>query len=155
MRSKDAIVLRARRFCSEACFTVALQRRRLRSAEPEDDSFVFRWWADLQFLIVALRRLRRSAEIAMRIPEFSVEVRAALDEFDKSLPGMTKMRNVGEHVDSYAVNDRKRRVMSVDSGQLQVGVFDGTVYTWLGESLNIDTALVAAEKLCEHIKQLR
>ncbi len=91
----------------------------------------------------------------MRIPEFSVEVRAALDEFDKSLPGMTKMRNVGEHVDSYAVNDRKRRVMSVDSGQLQVGVFDGTVYTWLGESLNIDTALVAAEKLCEHIKQLR
>jgi hypothetical protein len=155
MQSKDANLLRARRFCGEACFTVALQRRRLRSSEPEDDSFVFRWWADLQFLIVALRRLRRSAEIAKRIPEFSVEVSAAIDEFDKSLPGLTKMRNVGEHVDAYAMNDPKRRVVSVDSGQLQVGCFDGTVYTWLGESLNIDIALAAAEKLCERIKQLR
>ena len=155
MRSKDATLMRARRFCSEACFTVALQRRRLRSAEPEDDSFVFRWWADLQFLIVALRRLRRSAEIATRIPEFSVEVRAAVEEFDKSLPGLRKMRNVGEHVDSYAVNDPKRYDASVDSGQLQVGLFDETVYTWLGESLNIDTALAAAEKLCHRVKQLR
>ncbi|MFZ3265625.1 MAG: hypothetical protein WA172_16585 [Terriglobales bacterium] len=91
----------------------------------------------------------------MRIPEFSVELRAAVAEFDKSLPGLSKMRNVGEHVDAYAVNDPKRHDASVDSGQLQVGFFDGTVYTWLGESLNIDTALAAAEKLCEHIKQLR
>jgi len=155
MRSKDAILMRARRLCSEACFTVALQRRRLRSAEPEDNSFVFRWWADLQFLIVALRRLRRSAEIATRIPEFSVEVKVAIEEFDKSLPGLTKMRNVGEHVDAYAVNDPKRRDVSVDSGQLQVGFFDGTVYTWLGQSLNIDNALQAAEKLCVRIKQLK
>lgn len=154
MRPKDAILMRARRLCSEACCTVALQCRRLRSTEPEDSSFVFRWWADLQFLIVALRRLRRSAEIAMRVPEFSTEVRAAIDEFDRSLPGLTKMRNVGEHVDDYAANDPKRRDLSVDSWQLQAGSFDGTVYVWLGESLNIDTALAAAEKLFERIKQL-
>jgi hypothetical protein len=91
----------------------------------------------------------------MRIPELSAEVKAALDEFDKSLPGLTKMRNVGEHVDAYAVNDPKRRAVSVDSGQLQAGCFDGTVYDWLGESLNIDTALSSAEKLYARIKQLK
>jgi hypothetical protein len=65
------------------------------------------------------------------------------------------MRNVGEHVDAYAVNDLKRHDRSVDAGQLQAGLFDGTVYTWLGESLNIDTALGAAEKLYAHVQQLR
>jgi hypothetical protein len=56
-------------------FTVALQRRRIRSKEPEDDVFVMRWWADLQFYIVALRRLRRAAELASRVP-------SAKDTFD-------------------------------------------------------------------------
>lgn len=82
-------------------------------------------------------------------------MKAAIEAFDRSLPGLTKMRNVGEHVDAYAVNDPKRRVASVDAGHLQVGSFDGTAYTWLGESLDIDVALAAAEKLCERIKQLR
>ena len=49
---------RAKSFCNEACFTIALQHRRLKTTEPEDGVFVFRWHADLQFLIVALRRLR-------------------------------------------------------------------------------------------------
>jgi hypothetical protein len=48
-------------------FTVALQRRRTRSNEPEDEGFVMRWWADLHFFIVALRRLRRAAELASRV----------------------------------------------------------------------------------------
>ncbi len=91
----------------------------------------------------------------MHIPELALEVKAAVEEFDKALPGLTRMRNVGEHVDAYAVNNPKRRDLSVDSGQLQVGCFDGTVYTWLGESLNIDSALGASEKLCERIKKLR
>jgi hypothetical protein len=116
---------------------------------------VFRWWADLQFLIVALRRLRRSAEIAVRVPELSAEVKVALDEFDKSLPGLTLMRNVGEHVDDYAVNDPKRHTVSVDTGQLQAGWFDGIVYHWLGKSLNVDTALSSAEELYARIKQLK
>lgn len=55
---------RARSLANEATFTVALQRRRVRSKEPEDDAFVVRWWADRQLFIVALRRLRRAAEFA-------------------------------------------------------------------------------------------
>ena len=68
-RPSDAAILeRARSLATEAISTVALQRRRPRSTEPEDGVFVFRWWADLQFLIVALRRLRRAAQLAARTP---------------------------------------------------------------------------------------
>ena len=65
--SDAAIMERARSLANEAMFTLALQRRRIRSNGPEDDIFVMRWWADLQFLIVALRRLRRTAELAGRV----------------------------------------------------------------------------------------
>ena len=44
--SDEAVLKRARSLCSEACFTVAPQHRRLRSTEPEDKAFIFRWWAD-------------------------------------------------------------------------------------------------------------
>jgi hypothetical protein len=57
--------------------TVALQRRRLRSTEPEDKDFILHWFADLQFLIVSLRRLRRSAAIAAHVPLVAAEIRRA------------------------------------------------------------------------------
>lgn len=57
------------------------------------------------------------------------------------------MRNVGEHVDGYAVDAASRHENSVSRLQLQAGSWDGTVYSWLGESLNVDVALNAAEKL--------
>lgn len=94
--------------CNEACFTVALQHRRLQTSEPEDDIFVFRWWADLQFLVVALRRLRRSAAIGARISSVSERINQAISSFDKRLPGLAKMRNIGEHIDDYAVDASKR-----------------------------------------------
>lgn len=57
----DAAALeRAKSLANWACYTIALQRRRLQSGEPEDETFIFRWWADLEFLVVTLRRLRRA-----------------------------------------------------------------------------------------------
>jgi hypothetical protein len=132
---------------------IALQHRRLRSQEPEDEVFVFRWWADLQFLIVALRRLRRSAEIVARIPRVSGIVNSAIQEFDGALPCLSKMRNVGEHIDSYAVDAPSRHDKSVSCQQLQVGTWDGTVYCWLGESLDIDVALDVSQRLFGEIKK--
>ncbi len=67
MQSEADILERARSLCSEGCFAVALQHRRLRSKEPEDEVFILRWWTDLQFLIVSLRRLRRSALTAAHV----------------------------------------------------------------------------------------
>ncbi len=148
--SEAAILERMLSLCNEACFTVALQRRRLRTVEPEDAKFVFRWWADLQFLIVALRRLRRSAALGVRIPSVSERVTRAIDAFDKMLPDLAKMRNIGEHVDDYAVDAPKRRYADVDRKQLQVGTWDGTVYRWIGE-LNVDVAHEAAEQLMREL----
>jgi hypothetical protein len=147
-KPSDLVVLRqAFRLASEAVCTVALQRRRLRSKEPEDEAFVFRWWADLQFLIVALRRLRRAAELASRVPSAKSKLSTALKRFDDSLPGLTVMRNVGEHIDDYAAESTGRRHKQVDRRWLQVGTFDGTTYEWLGEKLNVDDAHNAATEL--------
>jgi hypothetical protein len=102
---------------------------------------------DFQFLIVALRRLRRAAELAARVPCVQAYVADAIREFDKSLLGLRKMRNAGEHVDAYAVDDAKRHHREIDRRQLQVGSWDGKVFRWLEGELDTDSALDAAEKL--------
>lgn len=150
--SDAAILERAKRLCNEACFTVSLQHRRLRTTEPEDQVFVFRWWADLQFLIVALRRMRRSAELAGRVPVVSKVIAQAIGEFDRTLPDLAKMRNIGEHIDDYAVDAPKRRYADIDRRHLQVGTWDGKVYRWIGE-LDIDVALEAAERLFGAVRE--
>lgn len=144
---------------NEAMFTVALQIRRLRSEEPEDTDFVMRWWTDLQFLIVALRRLRRTAELAARTDP-SNSLREAMADFDAQLPGLRVMRNVGEHIDAYAVDTPGRHHREVDRRQLQVGGWDGRIYRWLldkdGEWLELDVekAKTAAEQLFEAVHSL-
>jgi len=57
------------------------------------------------------------------------------------------MRNVGEHIDDYALDSPKRRHRDVSRQALQVGTWDGTTYLWSGESLNIDVAHDAAHIL--------
>jgi hypothetical protein len=145
-RPSDLIILeRASSFANEAMFTIDLQRRRLRSKEVEDSAFVFRWWVDLQFFIIALRRLRRSAELACRVPSVTPQVSAALKEFDDSLPALATMRNVGEHIDDYVLE--KGHSKHIDGGMLQVGTWDGSTYEWLGEKMNVDVAHSAALRL--------
>jgi hypothetical protein len=148
--SDGAILERAFSLANEAMFTVALQRGRVRGTEPEDESFVFRWWADLQFLIVALRRLRRAAELARRVPAAAGDVAAALKAFDVALPMLPMMRNVGEHIDDYALD--RGRDKHVSRQALQVGAWDGRTYSWLGESLNVDVAHAAAEGLWSAVR---
>ena len=58
--SPAATYERARRLANIAVWTAQLQRRRLATDEPEDSEFLFRRWADFQFLIVALTRVRRA-----------------------------------------------------------------------------------------------
>jgi hypothetical protein len=148
MRPSDAAILeRAFSLVNEGMFTVELQRRRIRSAEPEDEKFIFRRWADLQFLVVALRRLRRAAQLAGNVPSVAQRISSALGEFDDSLPGLARMRNVGEHIADYALDNHKRHHKRVDPHQVQVGTLDGTTYEWLDMSLNVDDAHQAATKL--------
>src|SRR4051812_9869536 len=116
MSSPAASSERARRLANIGLHAIALQHRRLRSSEPEDDQFVMRWWADLQFLVIALRRFRRAVTIA--IADRDSDLKAALDSFDAALPSLETMRNIGEHLDAYAADDPKRHDKAIDRRQL-------------------------------------
>jgi hypothetical protein len=148
--SDAAIMERAHSLASEAIHMVALQRRRLQSDEPEDEIFVFRRWADFQFLVVSLRRLRRAGVLAAKPEASRPAIEGAIGEFDEALPHLQRMRNVGEHVDEYAIEKGHDR--GVDRRSLQVGRFDSTTLEWLGGDLNADDALAAAERLYLAIK---
>src|SRR5438876_156473 len=102
--SHGATYERARRLANLARWTVALQRRRLKTDEPEDGEFLFRRWADFQFLIVALTRLRRAATLAAKVPTLPNTIKGALANFDFALPTLKNMRDIAEHFDDYALN---------------------------------------------------
>jgi hypothetical protein len=144
----DAVIIeRAHSIANEAMWTVVLQHRRIRAKEPEDGMFVFRWWVDLQFFILALYRLRTAVKIARNISAISFSIDAAISQFDKDIPDLKKLRDIGEHIDEYAVDSQKRHDKSVDRKQLQVGTWKDPVYEWLDVSLNVDNSKIAAEKL--------
>jgi hypothetical protein len=145
--SDDAALERCCRLVNIELHAVALQRRRLRSSEPEDEDFIMRWWTDLGFLIVALLRLRRAAGVVLGTTYVSDELRSALATFDAATPSLHLMRNIAEHADDYAVDHPKRHVKTIDRRQLEVGDWDGTTFRWLHHQLNIDVALAAAEDL--------
>lgn len=150
-----AVLERAYSLTNEAMHTVALQFRRLKTVEPEDDTFVFRWWADLQFLILALCRLRRSAKVACNVSDIALEIKTALHKFDLAIPHLTKLRNIGEHIDEYAVDSDIRHDKTVNRKSLQVGTWDGAVYEWLDIKLDIETALTASEELYRSLQEAR
>jgi murein L,D-transpeptidase YcbB/YkuD len=141
---------RARRLANIAVWTIVLQHRRLRTREPEDGEFLFRRWADFQFLIVALTRLRRAGVLATKVPVIEKDIRAALHEFDVALPDLKKMRDIAEHFDDYAVDEGRNRQVSRKS--LEVGVIGETTFQWLGSELNADVALNASRRLFNAIQ---
>lgn len=155
MTGDEVIIERAIRLVNIELHAVALQRRRLASSEPEDDTFDLRWWTDLQFFIVALYRLRRYAGVASGISSDKSCVETALATFDAAVPELRVMRNIGEHTDEYALDSENRRVKSVDSKQLEVGSWNGQTYDWLGRSLDVDKALDAGECLFRALNALR
>jgi len=146
----------ARRLANSALWAVALQCRRLSWSEPEDDAFVFRRWADFDFLLVALRRFRRAVGLASPLVP---GLQAELDAFDAKLPDLNFLRNVSEHVDDYALGRGRDR--SVDPKMLQVSTLsdDGPTLSWLiaedghsPRSLNASVALAASKRLFEALQ---
>ena len=136
----------------EAYYAVALQCRRLQSEEPEDAYFLFRKWMDFQFLIVALWRLRTSTLIAAKFAISPNEIGNAIQKFDQTLPDLRKMRNVAEHIDDYAVESTRRKHLPTPRQLLECGTFDGTLFQWLGSSLDTKVALLAAGELWEAVR---
>ncbi len=145
---------RARRLANNAMFSVALQCRRLGTSEPEDKEFIFRKWADFDFLVVALIRLRRAAALAAKVKEIQTSVLNAINEFDTTLPNLKTMRDVAEHIDDYALDQGKKRAILRKSLGVSKMSRDGSTLEWLGGHLNTQEALIAAEKLFRELQNV-
>ena len=148
-----AIYERARRLANIAVRSVQLQCRRLQSPEPEDATFVFRKWADFDFLIVALTRLRCAAQLAAGVPQFQSSLVAAVEQFDRALPGLKGIRDVAEHIDEYALDQGRKKSVARQSLEVSTMEEEGPTLHWLGTSLNALEALQGSQILFTAIKQ--
>jgi len=147
------VLERAVSVANQAMCTLKLQRRRLASKEPEDDQFVFRFWADLEYFILSLNHLRRAALLAQRVDPVKDQLQTAIDQFNSDLPNLTMMRDVIEHIEDYGADDGRKHAVS--RRQLQVGTWDGTTFRWLKSELNVDDALAACLRLFGEIRSAR
>ncbi len=136
-----------------AMWSIELQCRRLETVEPEDAKFVLRKWADFDFLIVALTRLRRATGLAAQIPQLQPSLSTALVQFDKALPDLKKMRDVAEHVDDYAVDQGRHRAVSRKSLEVSTMEADGPTLCWLQARLNVREASLASRALFAALKE--
>lgn len=148
----DEILHRALSYALEALQAARVQAERAR-ADTQGDGGAGQWWIDLQFFIVALRRVRRSVEMAERIRSRPAEVVHALAEFDGEAPLVVLLRDVGEHIDAYALDVGRNE--SVTWRSVQQGQWDGKTVTWLDRKLDVDAALKAAQKLVGRLEEIR
>jgi len=63
------------------------------------------------------------------------------------------MRNIGEHIDLYAIDHPKRHDPTISRSKLQVAAWDSHNYRWLGIELNTDDALAAGHRLYSALRQ--
>ena len=82
-------------------------------------------------------------------------MRSALAVFEKAVPDLRRMRNIGEHADEYALDSDRRHVKSIGSGQIEVCAWNGQTYQWLDRSVNVDDALAASQTLFKAVQSRR
>jgi len=151
--SATATYERARRLANIAVWSIELQCRRLESAEPEDTRFVLRRWADFDYLIVALTRLRRAAQLAARIPQLQASLAAALAQFDSALPDLKQMRDVAEHIDDYALDQGRQKAVARQSLEVSTIEAEGPTLRWLQARLNAWETSQASQALFAAVKE--
>ena len=121
--------------------------------KPEDSEFQLRRWADFDFLIVALTRLRRAANIAKKVQQISPQISAAVSAFDSALPHLKRLRDIAEHIDEYAVDAPRRHDQSIIRQHLEVGELHEETFVWLRHTLSITDAPTASKDLFQAIRK--
>jgi hypothetical protein len=147
--SPEATYERAKRLANVLAWTISLQCRRIRSSEPEDEKFLFRQWADYEFLINALSRLRKAAVLASKVPPIKASIEKAIADFDQIIPDLATMRNTLEHVDEYALD--LGRNTRISRKALEVGKISDEQLEWLGCTLKTEDAMTATNLLFKAI----
>ena len=135
-----------RMMSSLAMWSIKLQMQRLNSIEPELTEYQIQNLVDLHFMVTALTRLRKIAEMLSGLIDISTELR----EFDKKLPDLKNIRNILEHIDEYRIGEGRDKKVGIN-GLLTVGL-DVENISWCGYDLNLIEALQLSEDLFEAIK---
>jgi len=141
----------ARHFANLYAHAAELQIRRMN--QPPDEIFPLGWFTDFEFLLVSLRKLRRSAELVQRIPSVQAEMQIALSAYDAALPWLTDLRNASEHFDEHLEGkDRGRGLVKNYPAQFStlLGI-DGGV-EWLDRRVKFKTCLDAAHGLFSAVR---
>jgi len=130
--SDESILFWAGSMAKEWMNAVGMQVERLRNHDGQS------WSTDIHFLLVALRRLQRSAVLATQVPAAHDAISDAVKRFEIALPGYVVMRNASEHLDEYLMGKgREEKVdghwlQNVRPSSLQSSSFDGSTFEWLG-----------------------
>jgi hypothetical protein len=141
--SEEDILSRALVFAMDGLHAAELQLERAREETRIDERS--RWEIDLQFFIVAIRRLRRGVEIGRWAETYRDVLQDALHAFDAALPNLMLFRDAGEHIDEYAVGAGNHS--SVRWRQVQVTSWDYPILEWLDLKMNVEDALQARRDL--------
>ena len=136
----------ARVLANIAVWAVQLQIKRLRSEENEISEFVMQPVVDFHFLVTALTRLRKAAEL---VAEFS-DIAREIKQFDDVLPDLSRIRNVQEHIEEYRLG--KGHNKQVNANELLTIVFDHNRLVWLGYEIRVDDALQVSDCLFQAIR---
>jgi len=141
----------AHHFANLYVHAVRLQIKRM-SQDPSDE-FPLSWFVDFEFLLISLRKLRRSAQLVQRIPSCESEMKIALNAFDEALPWLADLRNASEHFDEHLEGkDRDKNLVSSYPSQFStlLGIEGGV--EWLGKKVIFDTCLDAAGALFSAVR---
>ena len=136
----------ARILANMAVWAVQLQINRLRSEKNEMPEFVMQPVVDFHFLVTALTRLRKAAELVAAFSDISREIK----QFDDALPDLPKIRNVQEHIDEYRLGKGYNK--KINANELLTIVLDHDRLAWLGYELRVDDALRVSDCLFQAIK---
>ena len=138
-------------------FAVELQISRVREERVDVEPFVMRPFVDLEFLLVALTRLRRAANVINLFPYTETKLSQAIEKFDKRLSGLKQLRNITEHYDEYLLKiDRGKNIdlKTIRSGYMTKCMSYDSV-EWMDFRLDLDECLAAAKELYISMKSAR
>jgi len=135
-----------RMLANRAMWTIELQLRRLDSKNLEIEAFEQQALADFQFLLIALDRLEKSANLV----NSAVDISEDLNMFCERMPWLRKLRNAQEHIDEY--QQGKGRDRSIDIAGLHVFHFGQNEIHWLDEKIDLNNILSTSNQLFGAIK---
>lgn len=156
-----ALIERAWSMANDWAWAVALQCDRLSSPRKADAPFssfgnsfseADIMEADVHFLAIALRRLRRCAELLRHVPSIWPSVQTAIEDFDRALPQLNAFRNAFEHLEDYAIDEPGRHHKEVSRRDLQVWTATSQGLEWKGGTFDAGICRPAAERLLGAMK---